>query len=406
MSSHNKIVKLFESIRIDGKADKAPEEVAVKPKKKVYLKPPANWSAWKLVDFIKENPEYAGNEAFEAPILADGLYMAGGYASEVRTSRWPKFEQLYLLGPNVERRNIFTYNHLEKYIQKFFSPTERSDELESSVTKALNKFKRRLNLAKTSDQYLFKLVSQDIQQITFTEIRKAVIYGQACGLEWMTNQAKELFFSFWELIVSRLAELPVTQEDVNAYCSYREGGLASEFSVVKLYQRLVSMNEGNMPDMLDKLVTEWTDRLTDLFINAIKVSARFDNETELKAHKSCYRIVREVGGVLKELKVFPEKLQKALEDQPHFWFNYVSMCAAQDKVIDEEMLTKLSIMYCEAIRQVVSGESGYASRSLQDCVTDFFQYLAKCKRRSERIEETLLSLDNLDLAKEYASAFK
>lgn len=406
MSNHNKIVKLFESIRIDGKADKAPEEVAVKPKKKVYLKPPANWSAWKLVDFIKENPEYIGNEAFEAPILADGLYMSGGYASEVRTSRWPKFEQFYLLGPNAERRNIFTYNHLEKYIHKFFSPTERSEELERLIARSLNKFKRRLNLAKTNNQYLFKLISQDIQQITFTEIRKAALYGEASGLTWMKDQARELFLSLWELIVSRLTELPITQRDRDDYCPYRHGGVSVEFSPVRLYHRLALMNEGDMPRVLDKLVTEWTDRLTDLFLNAIRASIRFDNESELKAHKSCDVLFREVSDVLKALKVFPEKLQKALEDQPYFWFEYVGMCSKQDKVIDEEMLTKLSIMYCEAIKQVVSGESGYASRSLQHCVTDFFEYLAKCKRRSERIEETLLSLDSFDLAKEYASAFK
>ena len=99
-------------------------------------------------------------------------------------------------------------------------------------------------------------------------------------------------------------------------------------------------------------------------------------------------------------------MQKSLENQPYFWFEYVDMCSRQNKLVSEEMLNKLSSMYCEVIKQVVSGESNYLSRTMHECVKDFFEYLAKSKQRSDKIEETLLSLNSLNLAKEYVNAFQ
>ena len=407
MSNHNKIVKLFENIKIKGKDDQDPDKVANKPKKKVYLKPPSNWSAWKLMAFIKDNPEYMDNEYFEEPILNDGLYIAGKYASEIKTKRWPKFERVYLFGEKKEIVDVFHYSSTERYIFKFFSPSERSNELEILIDKSLRKFKSKLNLAKKSDQFLFSITSNKVSEKTLTEIKKAALYGKACGLEWMQNQARDLFLSFWELIVSRLAELPVTQADRDT-CAPSSRDQSQTFSITKLYHRLVNLNDGELSDLFEDTTNEWTDRLTNLFINSIKVSTRFDNDSELKPFKKCHRIVSRVGDVLEKLGVFPETLQKALENQPYFWFEYVGMCSEQNKLVSEEMLDKLSSMYCKAIKQVVSGESNdnYSSRSMHECIKDFFEYLAKSKQRSEKIEEILLSLDSLHLAKEYVNAFQ
>jgi hypothetical protein len=407
MSNHNKIVKLFEGIKIKVKDEQDPDRVESKPKKKVYQKPPSNWSAWKVVEFIKDNPEYMDNEYFEEPILNDGLYMAGKYASEIKTKRWPKFERVYLFEEKKERVDIFSYSFVERYIFKFFSPSERSNELEILIDKSLSKFKSKLNLAKKSDQFLFNITSNKVSEKTLKEIKKAALYGKACGLEWMQNQARDLFLSFWELIVSKLAELPVTQADRDT-CAHSSGDTSQPFSVTKLYHRLVNLNDCELSDLFEDTTNEWTDRLTNLFINSIKVSTRFDNDSELKSFKKCHRIVSRVSEVLKNLGVFPENLQKALENQPYFWFEYVGMCSKQNKLVSEEMLNKLSSMYCEAIKQVVSGESShnYSSRTMHECVKDFFEYLAKSKQRSDKIEEILLSLDSLFLAKEYVNAFQ
>ena len=407
MSNHNKIVKLFESIKIKVKDKQDPDKVANKPKKKVYQKPPSNWSAWKVVEFIKNNPEYMDNEYFEEPILNEGLYLAGQYASEIKTKKWPHLERVYLFGEKKETVDIFKYGFTEKYIFKFFSPSERSNELEILIDKSLSKFRSKLNLAKKSDQFLFNITSNKVSEKTITEIKKAAIYGKACGLDSMQNQAKDLFLSFWELIVSKLAELPVTQADSDT-CAHSSGDPSQPFSVTTLYHRLVKLNDRELPVLFESTTNEWTDRLTNLFIDSIKVSTRFDNNSELKpsTFKKCHRIVGQVGYVLKNLGVFPESMQKSLENQPYFWFEYVDMCSRQNKLVSEEMLNKLSSMYCEAIKQVVSGESNYLSRTMHECVKDFFEYLAKSKQRSDKIEETLLSLNSLNLAKEYVNAFQ
>ena len=405
MSNHNKIVKLFENIKIKGKDEQSPDRVESKLKKKIYQKPPSNWSAWKIVEFIKDNPEYMDNEYFEEPILNDGLYMAGKYASEIKTKRWPKFESVYLFEEKKERVDIFSYDFVERYIFKFFNSSERSNELEILIDRSLSKFKSKLNLAKKSDQFLFNIASDKVSEKIITAIKKAALYGKASGLEQMQNQAKDLFLSFWELIVSKLVELPATQADGDT-CAPSSGESSQPFSVTKLYHRLVNLNNCEMPFLLESTTNEWTDRLTDLFVNAIKASTRFDDDSELKPFKKCHRIFNQTSYVLKNLEVFPEKLQKALEDQPYFWFEYVSLCLVQKKTVNEEMLDKLSSMYCKAIKQVVAGENNYSARTVYECVKDFFEYLAKSKRRSDKIEEVLLSLDSLNMAKEYVNAFQ
>jgi hypothetical protein len=337
--------------------------------------------------------------------------MAGKYASEIKTKRWPKFERIYLFEEKKEMVDVFNYGFTKHYIFKFFSPSERSNELEILIDKSLSKFKSKLNLAKKSDQFLFNITSNKVSEKAITEIKKAALYGKACGLEWMQSQARDLFLSFWELIVSKLAELPVTQADRDT-CAHSSGDSSQPFSVTKLYHRLVNLNDCDLLVLFEDTTSEWTDRLTNLFINSIKVSTRFDNDSELKPCKKCHRIVSQVGYVLKNLGVFPENLQKALENQPYFWFEYVDMCSRQNKLVSEEMLDKLSSMYCDAIKQIVSGESNYnyaynyAYRTMHECVKDFFAYLAKSKKRSDKIEEILLSLDSLHLAKEYVNAFK